>query len=286
MEFETVLYEVTDGILTLTLNRPDRLNAFTDTMARELVQAMDLADADDNVRAIILTGAGRAFCAGADLEKGADTFNQPESEGEPDWDSLRDTGGKVTLRFYNSRKPMIGVINGPAVGVGATMMLPLDIRIAAEDARIGFVFCRRGIVTDGAASWLLPKVVGLPQSLEWVLSGRVFTAEEGRQGGLLRSLHPKEELMPHARELAREIADNTSAVSVALCRQMLWRMAGAPHPMEAHEAETRALYWTGRSDDAKEGVMSFMEKRAPQFRLSPATDMPPGYPWWDEPEFR
>lgn len=291
MEFETILYEVNEGILTLTLNRPDRLNAFTDTMARELVEAMDLAEADDNIRVIILTGAGRAFCAGADLEKGADTFNQPasaegEAEGEPDWKEIRDTGGRVTLRFYNSRKPLIGVINGPAVGVGATMMLPLDIRIAAEDAKIGYVFCRRGIVTDGAASWLLPKVVGLPKSLEWVLSGRVFPAEEGRQAGLLRSLHPKEELMGVGRELAWEIADNTSAVSVALCRQMLWHMAGESHPMRAHEAETRALYWTGRSEDAKEGVMSFMEKRAPQFPLSPSADLPPDFPWWDEPEFR
>ncbi len=286
MEFETLRYRVDDGILTLSLNRPDRLNAFTDTMARELVEAMDHAEQDDSIRVILLTGEGRAFCAGADLEKGADTFNQPDGGQEPDWNALRDTGGKVTLRFYNSRKPLIGVINGPAVGVGATMMLPMDIRIAAEDAKIGFVFCRRGIVTDGAASWLLPKVVGLPQSLEWVLSGRVFPAREGLEAGLIRSLHPAGELMDEARKLAREIADNTSAVSVAICRQMLWHMSGETHPMAAHEAETRALYWTGRSEDAKEGVMSFVEKRPARFTLSPATDLPPGYPWWEEPEFR
>ncbi|MBZ2187885.1 crotonase/enoyl-CoA hydratase family protein [Alcanivorax sp. JB21] len=287
-QFETLLYEVADGILTLTLNRPDRLNAFTDVMAEELISAMDAADADDAVRVIIVTGAGRAFCAGADLGKGADTFNYdatgdaPRNEkDEPDWELVRDTGGRVTLRMFESIKPMIAAINGPAVGVGATMTLPMDIRIASRDARMGFVFCRRGIVPDGAASWLLPKVVGLPQSLEWVLSGRVFDAEEGQRGGLLRSLHEGDALMAEARRLAREIADNTSAVSVALSRQMLWRMAGEPHPQRAHEIESRAIYWTGRSDDAKEGVLSFIEKRPARFSLSPVRDMPPGYPWWD-----
>ena len=283
-QFETLLYEVADGILTLTLNRPDRLNAFTDVMAEELISAMDAADADDAVRVIIVTGAGRAFCAGADLGKGADTFNYDATgneKDEPDWELVRDTGGRVTLRMFESLKPMIAAINGPAVGVGATMTLPMDIRIASRDARMGFVFCRRGIVPDGAASWLLPKVVGLPQSLEWVLSGRVFDAEEGQRGGLLRSLHDGDALMAEARRLAREIADNTSAVSVALSRQMLWRMAGESHPQRAHEIESRAIYWTGRSDDAKEGVLSFIEKRPARFSLSPVRDMPPGYPWWE-----
>ena len=288
LDFETLRYEVDEGILTLTLHRPDRLNAFTDTMAEELISALDAADADDAIRVIIVTGAGRAFCAGADLGKGAATFDYDAqtgtSGGAPDWTQLRDTGGKVTLWMFACHKPMIAAINGPAVGVGATMTLPMDIRIAADTARMGFVFCRRGIVPDGAASWLLPKVVGLPQSLEWVLSGRVFSAEEGKAGGLLRSLHPADELMKVARELAREIADNTSAVSVALSRQMLWHMAGESHPWRAHEIESQAIYWTGRSADAKEGVMSFIEKRPPAFTLSSATDMPPGYPWWPTPE--
>lgn len=287
MNFETIGYHVEDRILTITLNRPERMNAFTSQMAEELIQAMDLADADDQVRVIILTGAGRAFCAGADLEKGADTFNyDASSDTEPDWSEVRDTGGMVTLRFFNSRKPVIAAINGPAVGVGATMMLPADIRIAADHAKIGFVFCRRGIVNDGAASWLLPKVVGIGQSLEWVLTGRVFNAEEGLKGGLLRSIHPAEELMPTAIQLAREIADNTSAVSVAMARQMLWKLSGEAHPMAAHQAETRALFWAGRSADAKEGVMSFLEKRPAEFSLSAKDDMPPGFPWWSEPEFR
>lgn len=292
-QFETLLYDVAEGILTLTLNRPDRLNAFTDVMAEELISAMDAADADDAVKVIIVTGAGRAFCAGADLGKGADTFNYDSRQGsgqgnghddnassELDWEAVRDTGGMVTLRMFQSLKPMIAAINGPAVGVGATMTLPMDIRIASRDTRMGFVFCRRGIVPDGAASWLLPKVVGLPQSLEWVLSGRVFDAEEGQRGGLLRSLHDGDALMAEARRLAREIADNTSAVSVALSRQMLWRMAGEAHPQRAHEIESQAIYWTGRSADAKEGVMSFIEKRPAKFTLSPVRDMPPGYPWW------
>lgn len=286
MNFETIRYDINDNILTITLHRPERMNAFTSQMAEELIAAMDAADEDDNVRVIIVTGEGRAFCAGADLEKGADTFLYDSNEGEPDWSQMRDIGGVVTLRFFNSKKPMIAAVNGPAVGVGATMTLPMDIRIAADTAKMGFVFCRRGIVPDGAASWLLPKIVGLPQSLEWVLSGRVFTAEEGKAGGLLRSLHPADQLMSVATELAREIADNTSAVSVTLARQMLWHLSGNEHPMKAHEVESRALYWTGRSDDAKEGVMSFMEKRPAKFPLSPSKDLPPGFPWWDEPEFK
>ena len=287
MQFETIKYEVSDRILTITLNRPERMNAFTSQMAEELVRAVDMADEDDGVRAIIVTGEGRAFCAGADLGKGADTFNyDAEAEGEPDWNEVRDTGGVVTLRFFNSLKPVIGAINGPAVGVGATMMLPMDIRVAVDSAKIGFVFCRRGIVNDGAASWLLPKVVGIGQSLEWVLTGRVFSAEEGLRGGLLRSLHSADELMDVARSLAKEIADNTSAVSVAMARKMLWSLSGEPHPMAAHKAETRALFWAGRSADAKEGVMSFLEKRPAEFDLSAKKDLPPGFPWWDEPEFK
>lgn len=286
MKFETLGYQVEDRILTITLNRPDRMNAFTGKMAEELIEAVDCADADDAVRVIILTGAGRAFCAGADLEKGADTFSyQADDQQEPDWQQVRDTGGMVTLRLFNSRKPVIAAINGPAVGVGATMMLPADIRIAADSAKIGFVFCRRGIVNDGAASWLLPKVVGIAQSMEWVLTGRVFSAEEGLRGGLLRSIHPAEELLSVATGLAREIADNTSAVSVALARQMLWQLSGEAHPMAAHRAESRALYWTGRSADAREGVMSFLEKRPAEFSLSAKDDLPPGFPWWNEPEF-
>lgn len=285
MTFETITYDVSDRILTITLNRPDRLNAFTPAMARDLIKAVDMADADDEVRVIVVTGAGRAFCAGADLAMGGETFKYDAGGKEPDWQAVRDIGGLVTLRFFNSRKPMIGAINGPAVGIGATMLLPMDMRLAARDAKMGFVFCRRGIVPDGGASWLLPRVVGLPQSLEWVLTGRVFAAEEGHRAGLVRSLHEPDALLPSAYELAQEIAENTSAVSVALSRQMLWRLSAQDHPMHAHEVETRAIYYTGLSADAMEGVMSFMQKRPPQFKLSPSTDMPPCYPWWTEPEF-
>lgn len=286
MNLATVKTCVADGVMTVTLNRPEKLNAFTVTMFQDLMQVADRIDQDDEVRVAIFTGEGRAFCAGADLASGENTFNYDAGGGEIDWNKVRDIGGVLNLRLFRSRKPLIAAINGPAVGVGATMTLPMDIRLAADNAKMGFVFVRRGIVPDGAASWLLPKVVGLPQALEWTLSGRVFDANEALKGGLVRSLHKPEDLMPTAMSLAREIADNTSAISVALARQLLWNTSGKDHPVYANMYESRGLYHAGRSPDAMEGVMSFLQKRTPKYPGKVSTDMPPGFPWWDEPEYR
>lgn len=286
MNLTTVKTSIADGVMTVTLSRPEKLNAFTVTMFHELMQVADSIDQDDAVRVAIFTGEGRAFCAGADLASGENTFNYDAGGGEIDWNRVRDIGGVLNLRLFRSRKPLIAAINGPAVGVGATMTLPMDIRLAADNAKMGFVFVRRGIVPDGAASWLLPKVVGLPQALEWTLSGRVFDANEALKGGLVRSLHKPEDLMPTAMSLAREIADNTSAISVALTRQLLWNTSGKDHPVYANMYESRGLYHAGRSPDAMEGVMSFLQKRAPKYPGKVSTDMPPGFPWWDEPEYR
>ncbi|MFN4353091.1 crotonase/enoyl-CoA hydratase family protein [Parvibaculum sp.] len=300
MAYETIKYEVKDNILTLTLHRPDKLNAFTGQMMFEMIDAFDKADADDNVRAIIVTGEGRAFCAGADLSAGAKTFDYAEREdrpekantpvmanGEIDWshESVRDGGGRLTLRIFESLKPVIGAINGAAVGVGVTMQLPMDIRLASENAKFGFVFARRGIVPEACSSYFLPRVVGISQALEWTYSGRVFGAEEALKGGLVRSIHKAEDLLPAARELAREIADHTAAVSVSLTRQMLWRMLGADHPMEAHKIDSRAIYARGASADAKEGVMSFLEKRPATYPCKVSQDMPSFYPWWEERKY-
>lgn len=286
MSYQTLTTEIADGVMTVTLNRPDKLNAFNATMFQEMLAVADAIDGDDAVRVAIFTGAGRAFCAGADLEKGGDTFNYDAGGGEVDWSKARDIGGILTMRLFACRKPLIAAINGPAVGVGATMTLPMDIRLAADNAKIGFVFVRRGIVPDGAASWFLPKIVGLPQALEWTLTGRVFAAAEAHAGGLVRSLHAAEELLPAARALAREIADNTSAVSVALARQLLWQMSGKDHPVYANMYESRGLYHAGRSADAMEGVMSFLQKRAPVYPGKVSKDLPPGFPWWEEPPYR
>lgn len=283
--FETLDYQVEDGILTLTLNRPDRMNAFNGAMRRELIAAFDVADADDAVRVIIMTGAGRAFCAGADLEKGGDTFNRHKRQNEPERDTIRDGGGTVSLRIYECTKPVIGAFNGAAVGVGATMSLPMDIRMASTTAKFGFVFARRGITMEACSSWFLPRLVGPQQAAEWVYTGRVFGAEEALKGGLVRSLHEPDELLPAARELAREIADNTSAMSALLNRQLMWRMMGADHPMEAHKIDSRAIAFMGESADAREGVSSFLEKRAPKFTLSPSQDRPDFFPWWQERPF-
>ncbi|MDZ4382114.1 MAG: crotonase/enoyl-CoA hydratase family protein [Parvibaculum sp.] len=300
MAYETIKYEVADNILTLTLHRPEKLNAFTGQMMSELIDAFDRSDADDNVRAVIVTGEGRAFCAGADLSAGAKTFDyaaredRPEkantpimANGEIDWshESVRDGGGRVTLRIFDSLKPVIGAINGPAVGIGVTMQLPMDIRLASENAKFGFVFARRGIVPEACSSYFLPRVVGISQALEWTYSGRVFGAEEALKGGLVRSIHKPDDLLPAARELAREIVDNTAPVSVSLTRQMLWRMLGADHPMEAHKIDSRAIYARGASADAKEGVMSFLEKRAASYPCQVSKDMPSFFPWWDERKY-
>lgn len=286
MSYETLDYQVQDGILTLTLNRPERMNAFNGQMRRDLIAAFDAADADDAVRVIVMTGAGKAFCAGADLEKGGDTFNRHKRQDQPEGDDLRDGGGTVSLRIYESTKPVIGAFNGAAVGVGVTMTLPMDIRLASTNAKFGFVFARRGITMEACSSWFLPRLVGPMQAAEWVYTGRVFGAEEALKGGLVRSVHEPDELLPAAYALAREIADNTSGMSALLNRQLLWRMMAADHPMEAHIVDSRAIAFMGESADAKEGVQSFLEKRAPQFKLSPSKDRPAFYPWWDERKFR
>ena len=280
--FEQIRYEVDAGVCTITLDRPARLNAVTTVMIGELVRAFDRADADDAVRVVIVTGSGRAFCAGADLSSGARTFDRPArgQEGEH-----RDGGGLVSLRIYDMKKPVIAAINGPAVGFGITMTLPMDVRIASTAARIGFVFARRGVVPEACSTWFLPRLVGISQAAEWIYTGRVFSAEEARDAGLVRHVVPPERLLPTARELALEIAGNTGAVSVALARQLLWRMLGADHPMEAHRLDSKCMDWTGRSADAREGVTAFLEKRPARFTLRPSADMPPFYPWWQARSF-
>jgi enoyl-CoA hydratase/carnithine racemase len=285
MEREQIIEQLEDGILTLTLNRPDRLNAWTATMAQELISALDRADSDDEVRAVIVTGAGRAFCAGADLERGGETFDWRSRGGGEAGGVPRDNGGQLTLRIFDCTKPVIAAINGPAVGVGATMTLPMDIRLAAEEARFGFVFVRRGIVPEAASSWFLPRVVGINQALEWAMSGRVFSAQEALAGGLIRSVHPRDELMAQARELAREIADNGAPVSVALARRMLWRMLGAAHPMAAHRVDSRAMFLRGQSPDVVEGINSFLEKRPARFTDRVSDGLPDVFPGWEEPQF-
>ncbi|MBV1933931.1 MAG: crotonase/enoyl-CoA hydratase family protein [Parvibaculaceae bacterium] len=301
MSYETIKYDVEDSILTITLHRPEKMNAFTGRMMQEIIDAFDRADADDNVRAIIMTGEGKAFCAGADLSEGAKTFDYEKREDRPDkvgnprnddgsvnWsdESIRDGGGRVSLRIFQSIKPVIGAINGAAVGIGVTMQLPMDIRLASTKARFGFVFSRRGIVPEACSSWFLPRVVGISQALEWCYSGRVFDAQEALRGGLVRELYEPEELLPAARAIAREIVEETASVSVSLTRQMMWRMLGADHPMEAHKIDSKAIYSRGASPDAKEGVMSFLEKRKATYPCKPSTDMPEFYPWWEEPEYK
>jgi enoyl-CoA hydratase/carnithine racemase len=275
------------------------LNAFTGTMMMEMIKAFDMADADDNVRAVVVTGAGRGFCAGADLSQGAKTFDYesrsdrpekagvPVKNGEVDWshEGVRDGGGRVTLRIFECLKPVIGAINGPAVGIGVTMQLPMDIRIASENARFGFVFARRGIVPEACSSWFLPRLVGISRAMEWCATGRVFDAQEALRGGLVSKVVKAEELLPAAYAIAREIADNTAPVSVALTRQMMWRMLGAAHPMEAHRIDSRAIYSRGAAADAKEGVTAFLDKRAAHFADRVSEDLPPWFPWWHEPGY-
>ena len=283
MDFEQIKTDSADGILTITLNRPERLNAWTATMGRELIEAFDQADADDDVRVIIVTGAGRGYCAGADLAAGGETFDWRARERTGS--VPRDNGGQFTLRVFESTKPVIAAINGPAVGVGATMTLPMDIRMAAEDARIGFVFARRGIVPEACSSWFLPRVVGISRAMEWVATGRVFSAQEALDGALVRSLHPAAKLLDAARELALEIAENTAPVSVALARRMMWTMLGAEHPMLAHRADSRGMFYRGQSADAVEGVTSFLEKRPARFSDRVSDGIPEVMPGWKVPEF-
>jgi len=292
MKFETIKYEVKDKILTITLNRPDRLNAFTGQMMNDLISAFDSASNDDEVRVVIVTGEGRGFCAGADLGAGEATFNRDENprakktDDKENLEWLRDGGGRTTLAIYDCSKPIIAAINGPAVGVGVTMTLPMDIRLASEEAKFGFVFARRGLVPEAASSWFLPRIVGISKSLEWTFSGKVFDAEEALNGGLIRSIHSKDSLLDEAKKIANEIIENTSPVSVSMTRQMLWKMLGADHPMEAHKVDSRAIYELGKGEDTKEGVNSFLEKRPPEFPSKVSKDMPDFYPWWDEKEFK
>jgi len=291
--YEQILYDVKDNILTITLNRPEKLNAFTGIMMTEMIDAFDRADKDDQIRAIIVTGAGRAFCAGADLSSGAETFaparaDRPDrksairADGSIDWSNevTRDGGGRLTLRIFECLKPVIAAVNGPAVGVGVTMQLAMDVRLASETARFGFVFSRRGIVPEACSSWFLPRIVGISQALEWTFSGRVFSAQEALEGRLVRKVYPAAELIPAARALARDIADNTSQVSVALIRQMMWKMLGADHPMEAHKVDSKGIFVRGSSADVREGVLSFLEKRPAKFPEKISKDMPSYFPWW------
>lgn len=292
MNFKTILYELEEKILTITLNRPDRLNAFTGQMMDELILAFKEAGQDDDVRVIIVTGAGRGFCAGADLEAGGANFNRDaKNKGKKTSDKenlewIRDGGGRTTLAIYDCPKPIIAAINGPAVGVGVTMTLPMDIRLASDKARFGFVFARRGLVPEAASSWFLPRIVGISKALEWTYSGRVFPAQEALEGGLVRSIHAEEDLLNIAKDLASEIIENTSPVSISMTRHMLWKMLGADHPMEAHKVDSRAIYELGKSKDVEEGVNSFLEKRSPNFPSKVSKDMPEFYPWWEPKEFK
>jgi enoyl-CoA hydratase/carnithine racemase len=291
VDYEHITYDVAENIATITLNRPAQLNAFTARMMHELLNAFDRTDADDDVRAVIVTGAGRGFCAGADLSAGAETFDSDTPQGRAvgiggdGYDVPRDGGGMVTLRIFESLKPVIAAINGPAVGVGITMTLAMDIRLAVPDAKLGFVFTRRGLVPEAASSWFLTRAVGISKAMEWVATGRVFPATEGVDAGLIRSVHAPDELLGAARGLAREIADNTAPVSVALARQMLWRMLGADHPMEAHLVDSKGIHTRGKSADAREGVTAFLEKRSAEFPMRVSEDMPDWFPWWPRRDY-
>lgn len=286
MSYETIRYTVEDRILTITLCRPEKLNAFTAQMGRELIDAFDRADADDEVRAVIVTGAGRGFCAGADLSAGGDTFDNTARGRSDTPDEHRDGGGLVSLRIFESKKPVIAAINGPAVGVGITMTLPMDIRLASSTARMGFVFARRGITPEACSSWFLPRVVGISKAAEWVYTGRVFDAQEALEARLVTRVTEPGDLLAAARRLASEIAENTSPVSVTLSRQLLWRMLGADHPMEAHKVDSKCIFWTGKSPDAYEGVAAFLQKRPARFRSKPSSDLPSFYPWWPPRNFK
>jgi enoyl-CoA hydratase/carnithine racemase len=293
MASDQVLCDVADGVMTMTLNRPEKLNAFTPAMREAMIAAFDRADADDAIRVVIVTGAGRGFCAGADLSEGASRFDLskrlgPAEAGETDYgrEEIRDSGGQLALRIFASLKLVIGAVNGAAVGVGATMLLPMDIRLASTSARFGFPFTRRGLVPEACSTWFLPRAVGMQRAMEWVATGRVFPSEEALSAGLVRSLHAPDDLLPAARALAAEVVREASPVSVALSRQLMWRMLGADHPMEAHRQESRLLFDRGRGADVKEGVASFLEKRPPDFAGRVSTDMPPTFPWWREPTYR
>jgi enoyl-CoA hydratase/carnithine racemase len=277
--------DLTGGVMTLTLDRPEKLNAFTIEMMQELIDAFDVADADDAVRAVVVTGAGRAFCAGADISGGTKGFVDVEKRKVGDG-TVRDGGGLLTLRIFDSLKPVIAAVNGAAVGVGATMQLPMDMRLASEDAKFGFVFSRRGIVPEACSSWFLPRVVGISKAMEWSTTGRIFDAQEALSAGLVRSVHKPADLLGAAQELAEEIGANNAPVSVALTRQMMWRMLGADHPMQAHRVDSLAIELRSASADAAEGVRSFTEKRPAVFPDKVSTDLPDIFPDWSAPKWQ
>jgi len=284
MKFEQILYEAQNRIALITLNRPDQLNAWTMTMKDEFIRALGIAEADDNVRVVVVTGAGRAFCAGADLSSGG--FNV-RPKGNANKEVHRDTAGQATLTMYDMKKPIIAAINGPAVGVGITMSLAMDIRIAADNvSKMGFVFNRRGIVPEGCSTYFLPRIVGISLASELVLTGRIFSSKEALEMGLVSRIVPPEKLMETVMGLAGDIAENTSAISAALARQMLWKGLGDDHPMAAHIRESQGLQYMFTGDDCLEGVMSFLEKRPARFSMKPSTDMPDFYPWWEERDFK
>lgn len=300
MTYKTIITDISDSILTITLNRPSILNAFNIDMQNELIDTFERADKDDEIKAIIVTGAGRAFCAGADLSSREDTFNYENNEKRPDkegavsedgkvdWShpSVRDGGGKLTLRIFDCLKPVISACNGPAVGIGVTMQLAMDIRLAASGAKYGFVFARRGLVPEACSAWFLPRIVGVSKALEWIYSGRVFGAEEALNGGLVTSIQEPDNLINAARNTAKEIIDNCAPVSIALSRQMIWKMAGANHPMDAHKIDSRGIFSRGRMEDVKEGVTAFLDKRPPKFLDKVNSDMPEYFPWWDEEGYK
>ncbi len=282
-DYSTILYSVEENILTITLNRPDRLNAWNRQMFEELYNAFDKADADDEVRVVIITGAGKGFCAGADLSRGADTF-----EGHADKiakENNGDEGGQLSRRIFNSLKPVIVAFNGPAVGVGLTFPLAADIRLATKDIKMGFVFASRGIIPEACSSWFLPRLVGISKALEWCYTARVFRSEEALEAGLVRSLHEPEDLIPAARELAKEMVERSSPISNTVLRHMLWRMLGADHPIKAHRIDTLGIDQLGVSADAKEGIAAFLEKRKPEFPNKVSKDLPEYFPWWEKEQF-
>lgn len=290
MDYQTLSYDVADGILTLLLNRPDALNSFTVQMADELEHAFRRASEDDDVAAIVVTGAGRAFCAGMDLTREGNVFGLDESQQPMISDmvdrlddpeiavGVRDTGGRVTLAIYDCKKPVIAAVNGPAVGIGATMLCAMDVRLASEKARIGFVFGKIGITPEACSTWFLPRIVGVDRALEMLYSAEIMTAEAAQEAGLIRSVHAPEELLDAAYALARKFTDNRSRVATALTRQLVYRNMAAAHPLVAHQSDSLAIFYASQGD-GKEGVASFLEKRDPEF-TGKASQMPPFYPWW------
>lgn len=284
MDYREIDYRVEDGIATLTLNRPERMNAFTLRMKEELVDAFARVNDDDAVRVVVVTGSGKAFCAGIEMEAEGHIFGYDEAEGrEPPLEQIRDSGGEVALAIYRSKKPVIAAINGAAVGVGITMTLPMDFRLAGEGAKIGFVFTQRGIVPEACSSWFLPRLVGMQQAAEWVYTGELFKAEEGERAGLIRSVHPREQVLDAAYELAGRIKANTSAVAVAFSRQMLWRNPAFDHPKQAHAVDSRLMYLNSEFLDGRDGFVSFLEKREPVFDARVSESVADEYPWWPEP---